>query len=263
MSYILDALKRADAERERGTVPGLHAQPAPLAASGARVPGRLKPLAWAGAGAAVLLLAALAWRLTAREAPPAAQVPAPAPAPAATAAPAPSAVAAAPAMPAGTLVMPPAPARPSAPPPPPEAAALARKPDAAAPAASAPQAPQAAQQAASAPQATAAAPAAPVRGPTRAEARAAARQAEAPASAPAAEPRVYTLNELPEDVRRQLPALTISGATYSENPAYRMLIINGQVFHEGEKPTSELALEQIRPKAAVFSFRGYRYSVAY
>jgi general secretion pathway protein B len=261
MSYILDALKRADSERERGTVPGLHAQPAPLAASGARAPGRLKPLAWAGAGAAVLLLAALAWRLTAREAPPAAQVPAPASAPAATAAPAPSAVAAAPAVPAGTLVMPPAPARPSAPPP--EAAALARKPAASAPAASAPQAPQAAQQAASAPQATAAAPAAPVRALTRAEARAAARRAEAPASAPAAEPRVYTLNELPEDVRRQLPALTISGATYSENPAYRMLIINGQVFHEGEKPTSELALEQIRPKAAVFSFRGYRYSVAY
>ena len=27
MSYILDALQRADAERERGTVPGLHAQP--------------------------------------------------------------------------------------------------------------------------------------------------------------------------------------------------------------------------------------------
>ncbi len=27
MSYILDALQRADAERERGTVPGLHTQP--------------------------------------------------------------------------------------------------------------------------------------------------------------------------------------------------------------------------------------------
>ena len=27
MSYILDALRRADAERERGTVPGIHAQP--------------------------------------------------------------------------------------------------------------------------------------------------------------------------------------------------------------------------------------------
>ena len=29
MSYILDALKRADAERERGTVPGLRAQTVP------------------------------------------------------------------------------------------------------------------------------------------------------------------------------------------------------------------------------------------
>ena len=29
MSYILDALRRADAERERGNVPGLHAQPMP------------------------------------------------------------------------------------------------------------------------------------------------------------------------------------------------------------------------------------------
>ena len=33
MSYILDALKRADAERTRGAVPGLHAQPWPNAAS--------------------------------------------------------------------------------------------------------------------------------------------------------------------------------------------------------------------------------------
>lgn len=40
MSYILDALKRADAQRERGAVPGLHARqvttPAPQGASSAR-----------------------------------------------------------------------------------------------------------------------------------------------------------------------------------------------------------------------------------
>jgi general secretion pathway protein B len=33
MSYILDALRRSQAERERGQVPGLHAQSAPLAAA--------------------------------------------------------------------------------------------------------------------------------------------------------------------------------------------------------------------------------------
>ncbi|MFO1267813.1 MAG: hypothetical protein U1F67_14180 [Rubrivivax sp.] len=30
MSYILDALRRAESERERGQVPGLHAQPVPV-----------------------------------------------------------------------------------------------------------------------------------------------------------------------------------------------------------------------------------------
>ena len=45
MSYILDALRRADAERERGAVPGLHAQPVPPVsadAAGSGGPGRCR-----------------------------------------------------------------------------------------------------------------------------------------------------------------------------------------------------------------------------
>jgi len=42
MSYILDALKRADAQRERGQVPGLGAQPVALAA----VPATRSRLGW-------------------------------------------------------------------------------------------------------------------------------------------------------------------------------------------------------------------------
>ena len=63
MSYILDALKRADAERERGQVPGLHSQvgpsrtPAtPLAGALASARGPVKRIAWTAA----LLLAAAA-----------------------------------------------------------------------------------------------------------------------------------------------------------------------------------------------------------
>ena len=57
MSYILDALKRADAERERGVVPGLYARQ--LAGSGAttRTPGSKLILI---AGGAALLLGAMA-----------------------------------------------------------------------------------------------------------------------------------------------------------------------------------------------------------
>ena len=61
MSYILDALKRADAERGRGTVPGLHAQPLPGNAPADSVP-RARWL-WPVAAIVLVLggLAALAW----------------------------------------------------------------------------------------------------------------------------------------------------------------------------------------------------------
>jgi general secretion pathway protein B len=49
MSYILDALRRADAERSRGAVPGLHAQNIPTDDEPAAR--NYNPLIWA-AGAA-------------------------------------------------------------------------------------------------------------------------------------------------------------------------------------------------------------------
>lgn len=64
MSYILDALKRADAERERGHVPGLHAQPITLTTddgSGPRRPPRWGLIA-AGLVAAAIAVA-IAWRM--------------------------------------------------------------------------------------------------------------------------------------------------------------------------------------------------------
>lgn len=59
MSYILDALRRADAERQQGGVPGLHTPPSPQAAA----PVAQRPwLLWAAAAVLLLSLAmALAW----------------------------------------------------------------------------------------------------------------------------------------------------------------------------------------------------------
>ena len=61
MSYILDALRRADLERERGAVPGLNAQPAALPASGPEASHNARPWVWVLVGALVLLIGALAW----------------------------------------------------------------------------------------------------------------------------------------------------------------------------------------------------------
>lgn len=244
MSYILDALKRADSERERGSIPGIHAQPAPLVPADAPSHGRLKPWLWLVLVLPAVLLGLLAWRTMAPEIAqemtrPVAAVPVlTPPAPAQQAAPAIPAPAAQSDAATPRSAPPPAIAAPSpqtGPPPPKPLPALQ----------------------------TAAAPAAP---PVKQQVKVpatTATKADAPAGAAPSENRIASLNELPEDIRRQLPALTISGSSYSENPAHRMLIINGQVFHEGEKPTAELVLEQIKPNAAVLSFRGYRYSLGY
>ena len=72
MSYILDALRRAESERGRGAVPGLHTQ-AP-AAGGATAASRPGPAnLWAGVALGVLAVAVLAaggtWWFLQRQAP--------------------------------------------------------------------------------------------------------------------------------------------------------------------------------------------------
>ena len=119
-----------------------------------------------------------------------------------------------------------------------------------------------------APPLVAALPPAPVPAPLRAvePARAAPAKAPTPAAAsapPVAEPRIYQLSELPDEIRRELPTLAVGGAMYSQNPANRMLIVNGQTFHEGDKLAPNLSLQQIRLKSAVLEYKGYRYGITY
>ncbi len=64
-------------------------------------------------------------------------------------------------------------------------------------------------------------------------------------------------------MRSAWPTLTIQGASYSENASHRLLIVNGQVLHEGETVAPELVLEEIRLKLAVFRFRGQRVGMPY
>jgi general secretion pathway protein B len=241
MSFILDALRRADAERERGSVPTLHSQSAPhdTAAAAAAQARRRAPGLWvAGLGVAavaLLLLAALVSQWTARDGsepaqrlePPVLQAQGPAPMQAPVQAPV-----------AGPM-MTPAPLAPAR-----EAAGLASaEPKRAAPAPLVRPAPTL--------------PPAPVPAmPVVAEANMRAKPALGQQAAPG-------LSELPEALRRELPALATSGAMYSDTPANRMIIINGQVFHEGDKVGANLVLEEIKLRAAILSFKGQRFALSY
>lgn len=253
MSYILDALRRADSERERGAVPSLNAQPEPLLPEDEAAPPRAGRWTWLAAalGVIVVLGGALAWSLTRPQASPAAPAGV---APAVRSGQAPAGVPnATPAgMGLGAGVSPAS--APSLPPLPPEAYApppVAPKPIA-----------RAASEAGLAPTAGEATAAAPARSPGTAGARRAA--ASAPGDARGVEaPRIYAQHELPEEVRRGIPALVVNGSVYSKNVADRFLIINGQIVHENGVVAPDVVLEQIRQRAAVLNSKGFRFEITY
>ena len=57
--------------------------------------------------------------------------------------------------------------------------------------------------------------------------------------------------------------LKVTGATYSDNPAHRMLIINGRVVLEGQEVEPGLTLEVITPHSAVLNRQGTRFNINY
>lgn len=199
MSYILDALQRADAERARGGVPTLHARPiaSPATTNGLITPQR------AGLVIAVTLsvaAAALAWWLWRPAMPQPAAVVASPP----TALPAPAVT--------PTVVV-------------------------------------------------------PLPGPVSVPSRAVAEpvptvspRAKAVAPAPTLAP---LLSELPEATRRQIPAMAISGVVYSDNPAQRLLLVNGQVLNQASQVAPDLTVVEIHSNNSEFSFRGTRFRVAH
>ncbi|MCX9156299.1 general secretion pathway protein GspB [Niveibacterium sp. 24ML] len=242
MSYILDALRRAESERVKDQTPNLHdmtlAPPEPEAFD---APAN-RALIWSAAAAVVVVAgAAVAWLLLRNPAPPGAQAPmaARAPGPVAPNAPAPLPAEAAP-----VAVAPPVA---EAPPvlAPPEVAPPVLAPIAPAPLAQAGTAPRiiVPPQIVPPPKPASRKPAAPT----------------APPAEPADERAAPTLNQLPADIRSALPPMRFEGTVYSDNPADRMLMVNGQLLHEGEKLAGEVLVERIKPRSAVLQFRGQRF----
>lgn len=277
MSYILDALQRADAERGRGNVPGLHARQLPTAleeAATART-GLRGPLVWGGL--LVLVLAATVaglwmWRSPASPSAPVVTATASQTAPATTpvaSPPVPAAVPVVPVVPAvpvAPVVSPAAPTAPIATPP----AALAPSAPASVDAPPAhPATVQAAAVARTAPQPAPTAPPAasvtPVVVPASATPAPRAATAPAPTSptgSSAAPAEAPLLSGLPEDLRRQIPALVITGVVHADNPAQRLLVVNNQVLTQDGQLGPDLVLETIGSRHSVFRFRGTRFRVA-
>lgn len=88
-------------------------------------------------------------------------------------------------------------------------------------------------------------------------------QEPVPASDSPPETRVATLRELPENIQREIPAFTISGYIYSGNQSERSILVNKRLLHEGDEVAPGLVLEKMLPKEAVLSYKGNRYRISY
>jgi len=223
VSLILDALRKADAERERGALPSLHSQPVTRSSESPATPKARPTLLWIAIGISVGLLGAAAtWVMVGRHAPP-------------TTAPVNAGVAAAPA-PSPTGAVAPVPGGVT-----PPAVALNEPQNVAQPAPW----PAADERKASRPEMKGSAPVAVL------------------GNVPLAQAPVVSREQLPPDIRAQLPQFVIGGSIYSPVPSGRSLIVNGQLYRERDRLTQDLSLEEIRLKAAVFSYRGHRFEVQF
>lgn len=75
------------------------------------------------------------------------------------------------------------------------------------------------------------------------------------------ENKIYKVKELPLSIRQNLPLFSISALLYSSNPASRMVRINDQMMYEGQDLTAGLKLEEIAKDGVIFRHQKCRFWV--
>ncbi len=236
MSYILDALRKADQQRQQGAAPTLSSVQLPAEEAGPRV------LPWLLGLAATVFIAGIliGWLQPWKAEPP----PGPLPAVEAFVAKAP---ATAPQPLPRHQPVPPAPPLPA--PAPVAAVAMAPAPVQTPPAVARPAMPAVV---------AATPPVVAVRTPAAA-ATPEPVVAAAAKSAPVPEQKVMAKAELPPAIQQELPAMSVSLHAYSAKPGNRLVSINNQLLNEGDSLTPGLVLQEITRQDMIFSYKGYRF----
>lgn len=253
MSYILDALKKAESERQLGNVPSVYGEPLPIAKSEEPVPLWRRPWSWLAVGVLVAAAITGVWTQTSQhEAPDA--VP-DAPPLEISQSSVPQAVAQVPLVEHDTkkTISPPVKKKEAG-----EEVRPAKKVTAAVPKErrAAPEKPVVI---AKVPPANSVANLEPAQRSTRQEKT----PDVAPVQAQAVDADVALLRDLPEPIRRSIPSISVGGYIYSSNPAARSMLLNNRLVREGDQFASGLTLEKMMPKEAVLNYQGQRFRVPY
>lgn len=68
---------------------------------------------------------------------------------------------------------------------------------------------------------------------------------------------VVNISELPPEIRSEIPRISFDGHVYSGKREQRSVMINGRKMQEGEMISADLKLEKVTANGAVFEFKGY------
>jgi len=85
-----------------------------------------------------------------------------------------------------------------------------------------------------------------------------AKEKSPPAGTPEEQP-MFSINDLPAQIRQEIPEMKVQLHAYADIPGERLVSINDIRLREGEFLVSGLKLEQITPDGMIFSYKGYRF----
>lgn len=71
--------------------------------------------------------------------------------------------------------------------------------------------------------------------------------------------KALRIDELPVQIQREIPAMAVQLHAYSNLPSERIVYINSTRLLEGEYLMPGLMLEKITPDGMIFSYKGYRF----
>lgn len=78
---------------------------------------------------------------------------------------------------------------------------------------------------------------------------------------PAPSGKVFSLNELPPAIRSGLPEFRVSGHAYGPEPQTRVVRINEKILQEGQELIPGLRVEEIVMGGVIMSYEGYRFRI--
>jgi len=76
------------------------------------------------------------------------------------------------------------------------------------------------------------------------------------------EQRIPQIDSLPDSIRQQLPAIAISFHSYTHKPSSRIVSINGRIMREGQSVADGLQLEEITKEGIILRYEGKRFRVS-